>query len=102
MIFIPLSYLNWGERTPEQLAKIFKDNEVEFVILECESEYKRIKYDSVEFIDGECVLKLENQIQIALNRDYYVYKATTFLILKTSLIQLDDLEKMSHLFFTGL
>lgn len=77
---IPVFYL--GKHTPQQLAELLNSNDFDCIMVEYASGGKEFKYDNVEFKEGCCVLKLDNQIQVAIDKAYFVYKTSNYLILK--------------------
>lgn len=77
---VPVFFLD--KHTPEQLAEFLKSNKFSHVIVEYVSVGKQFKYDKVELLEGKCVLKLNNQVQVTIDKDYFVYKTSNYLILK--------------------
>ena len=77
---IPVFYL--GEHTPEKLTELLNSNDFDCIMVEYTSGGKEFKYDNVELKEGSCVLKLDNKVQVSIDKAYFVYKTSNYLILK--------------------
>lgn len=73
---VPVFFLD--KHTPQQLAELLNSHKFDFIKFEA----KRFEYDNVEYTDGKCVLKLNNQIQISFDQDYFVYNTSNYLMIR--------------------